>query len=197
MSLLPLGISHSALPAPKGLRYRLPTRAVFSCFRFQLKISFPQAKPLRRERFPLGEGEQEADLGTLTQEVFRVMRLKTSNKEKKKAKKKDKQGKELKRRSRFDFDCYGLVPRSSPRQADLILTARTSLLLMLHKQSLCSSECGSFEKFLPLYLSLRCLDFSKLHGHAPVKPKKINQFSRQKKALYFFVRRVILVLLSI
>ncbi|CAN1868096.1 hypothetical protein LINPERHAP1_LOCUS44883 [Linum perenne] len=30
-------------------------------------------------------------------------------------------------------------------------------------------ECGSFEKFLPLYLSLRCLDFSKLHGHAEEK----------------------------
>lgn len=29
-----------------------------------------------------------------------------------------------------------------------------------------TKECGSFEKFLPLYLSLRCLDFSKLHGHA-------------------------------
>nr|YP_009434683.1 NADH-plastoquinone oxidoreductase subunit K [Sinowilsonia henryi]ATG24482.1 NADH-plastoquinone oxidoreductase subunit K [Sinowilsonia henryi] len=27
--------------------------------------------------------------------------------------------------SRFDFDRYGLVPRSSPRQADLILTAGT------------------------------------------------------------------------
>ncbi|MCD9644656.1 NADH dehydrogenase subunit 2 [Datura stramonium] len=29
-----------------------------------------------------------------------------------------------------------------------------------------TKECGSFEKFLPLYLSLRCLDFQKLHGHA-------------------------------
>lgn len=27
--------------------------------------------------------------------------------------------------SRFDFDRYGLVPRASPRQADLILTAGT------------------------------------------------------------------------
>ncbi|KAI5650087.1 hypothetical protein M9H77_36092 [Catharanthus roseus] len=32
-----------------------------------------------------------------------------------------------------------------------------------------TKECGSFEKFLPLYLSLRCLDFSKLHGHAEEK----------------------------
>ncbi|KAL1333702.1 hypothetical protein AAHE18_11G121000 [Arachis hypogaea] len=29
--------------------------------------------------------------------------------------------------SRFDFDRYGLVPRSSPRQADLILTAGTQM----------------------------------------------------------------------
>nr|CAN66877.1 hypothetical protein VITISV_009278 [Vitis vinifera] len=32
-----------------------------------------------------------------------------------------------------------------------------------------TKECGSFDKFLPLYLSLRCLDFSKLHGHAEEK----------------------------
>nr|YP_009667358.1 NADH-plastoquinone oxidoreductase subunit K [Thalassia hemprichii]ATP74914.1 NADH-plastoquinone oxidoreductase subunit K [Thalassia hemprichii]QJR53045.1 NdhK [Thalassia hemprichii] len=32
--------------------------------------------------------------------------------------------------SRFDFDRYGLVPRSSPRQADLILTARTVTMKM-------------------------------------------------------------------
>ncbi|KAK9660648.1 hypothetical protein RND81_O196700 [Saponaria officinalis] len=32
-----------------------------------------------------------------------------------------------------------------------------------------TKECDSFEKFLPLYLSLRCLDFSKLHGHAEEK----------------------------
>ncbi|KAL4396753.1 hypothetical protein AHAS_Ahas01G0123400 [Arachis hypogaea] len=31
------------------------------------------------------------------------------------------------------------------------------------------TECGSFDKFLPLYLFLRCLDFSKLHGHAEEK----------------------------
>ncbi|KAK8946569.1 hypothetical protein KSP39_PZI007339 [Platanthera zijinensis] len=33
-------------------------------------------------------------------------------------------------RSRFDFDRYGLVPRSSPRQADLILTAGTVTMKM-------------------------------------------------------------------
>ncbi|MFQ6661424.1 hypothetical protein Gotur_029595 [Gossypium turneri] len=27
-----------------------------------------------------------------------------------------------------------------------------------------TKECGSFDKFLPLYLYLRCLGFSKLHG---------------------------------
>ncbi|KAL2892699.1 NAD(P)H-quinone oxidoreductase subunit K chloroplastic [Bienertia sinuspersici] len=32
--------------------------------------------------------------------------------------------------SRFDFDRYGLVPRSSPRQADLILTASTVTMKM-------------------------------------------------------------------
>ncbi|XLU45330.1 hypothetical protein S245_040144, partial [Arachis hypogaea] len=32
--------------------------------------------------------------------------------------------------SRFDFDRYGLVPRSSPRQADLILTAGTVTVKM-------------------------------------------------------------------
>nr|YP_010474267.1 NADH dehydrogenase subunit K [Corydalis cornuta]UVH68480.1 NADH dehydrogenase subunit K [Corydalis cornuta] len=32
--------------------------------------------------------------------------------------------------SRFDFDHYGLVPRSSPRQADLILTAGTVTMKM-------------------------------------------------------------------
>ncbi|KAK6923555.1 LOW QUALITY PROTEIN: NAD(P)H-quinone oxidoreductase subunit 2, N-terminal [Dillenia turbinata] len=32
-----------------------------------------------------------------------------------------------------------------------------------------TKECGSFDKFLPLYLSLRWLDFSKLHGHAEEK----------------------------
>nr|YP_010628936.1 NADH dehydrogenase subunit K [Begonia foliosa]WBN95916.1 NADH dehydrogenase subunit K [Begonia foliosa] len=32
--------------------------------------------------------------------------------------------------SRFDFDRYGLVPRSSPRQADLILTAGTVTMKM-------------------------------------------------------------------
>ncbi|KAF9667255.1 hypothetical protein SADUNF_Sadunf15G0003500 [Salix dunnii] len=32
--------------------------------------------------------------------------------------------------SRFDFDRYGLVPRSSPRQADLILAARTVTMKM-------------------------------------------------------------------
>jgi NAD(P)H-quinone oxidoreductase subunit K len=32
--------------------------------------------------------------------------------------------------SRFDFDRYGLVPRSSPRQADLIFTARTVTMKM-------------------------------------------------------------------
>nr|YP_009033817.1 27 kDa subunit of NADH-ubiquinone oxidoreductase [Mesotaenium endlicherianum]AHZ11200.1 27 kDa subunit of NADH-ubiquinone oxidoreductase [Mesotaenium endlicherianum] len=32
--------------------------------------------------------------------------------------------------SRFDFDRYGLVPRSSPRQADLIITAGTVTLKM-------------------------------------------------------------------
>nr|YP_010048252.1 NADH-plastoquinone oxidoreductase subunit K [Pilea verrucosa]YP_010156210.1 NADH-plastoquinone oxidoreductase subunit K [Pilea monilifera]YP_010734679.1 NADH-plastoquinone oxidoreductase subunit K [Pilea notata]QPK42863.1 NADH-plastoquinone oxidoreductase subunit K [Pilea verrucosa]QQY85814.1 NADH-plastoquinone oxidoreductase subunit K [Pilea monilifera]WEH01651.1 NADH-plastoquinone oxidoreductase subunit K [Pilea notata] len=32
--------------------------------------------------------------------------------------------------SRFDFDRYGLVPRSSPRQADLILTAGTITMKM-------------------------------------------------------------------
>jgi NAD(P)H-quinone oxidoreductase subunit K len=31
---------------------------------------------------------------------------------------------------RFDFDRYGLVPRSSPRQADLILTAGTVTMKM-------------------------------------------------------------------
>ncbi|KAJ4739912.1 hypothetical protein LUZ62_004247 [Rhynchospora pubera] len=42
--------------------------------------------------------------------------------------------------SRFDFDRYGLVPRSSPRQADLILTAGTVTMKMapslvrLHEQ---------------------------------------------------------------
>ncbi|KAH1162990.1 hypothetical protein GYH30_001494 [Glycine max] len=30
-------------------------------------------------------------------------------------------------------------------------------------------ECGSFNKFLSLYLFLRCLDFSKLHGHVEEK----------------------------
>ena len=32
--------------------------------------------------------------------------------------------------SRFDFDRYGLVPRSSPRQADLIVTAGTVTMKM-------------------------------------------------------------------
>ncbi|KAL4270373.1 hypothetical protein AHAS_AhasUnG0096000 [Arachis hypogaea] len=32
-----------------------------------------------------------------------------------------------------------------------------------------TKECGSFDKFLPLYLFLRCLDFQKLHGHAEEK----------------------------
>ncbi|XP_050203590.2 NAD(P)H-quinone oxidoreductase subunit K, chloroplastic [Mercurialis annua] len=32
--------------------------------------------------------------------------------------------------SRFDFDRYGLVPRASPRQADLILTAGTVTMKM-------------------------------------------------------------------
>ncbi|KAL2898535.1 NAD(P)H-quinone oxidoreductase subunit K chloroplastic [Bienertia sinuspersici] len=32
--------------------------------------------------------------------------------------------------SRFDFDRYGLVPRSSPRQADLILTVSTVTMKM-------------------------------------------------------------------
>ena len=32
-----------------------------------------------------------------------------------------------------------------------------------------TKECGLFDKFLPLYLSLRCLDFSKLHGHVEEK----------------------------
>ncbi|KAF9593771.1 hypothetical protein IFM89_025396 [Coptis chinensis] len=32
--------------------------------------------------------------------------------------------------SRFDFDRYGLVPRSSPRQVDLILTAGTVTMKM-------------------------------------------------------------------
>ncbi|KAK9008946.1 hypothetical protein V6N11_080422 [Hibiscus sabdariffa] len=32
-----------------------------------------------------------------------------------------------------------------------------------------TKKCGSFDKFLPLYLSLRCLNFSKLHGHAEEK----------------------------
>nr|YP_011028021.1 NADH-plastoquinone oxidoreductase subunit K [Epidendrum ciliare]WNS59432.1 NADH-plastoquinone oxidoreductase subunit K [Epidendrum ciliare] len=32
--------------------------------------------------------------------------------------------------SRFDFDRYGLVPRSSPRQADLMLTAGTVTMKM-------------------------------------------------------------------
>nr|QGT34534.1 NADH-plastoquinone oxidoreductase subunit K [Utricularia amethystina] len=32
--------------------------------------------------------------------------------------------------SRFDFDRYGLIPRSSPRQADLILTAGTVTMKM-------------------------------------------------------------------
>ncbi|MGD1917644.1 MAG: photosynthetic/respiratory NAD(P)H-quinone oxidoreductase subunit K, partial [Pleurocapsa sp.] len=32
--------------------------------------------------------------------------------------------------SRFDFDRYGLVPRSSPRQADLIITAGTVTMKM-------------------------------------------------------------------
>ena len=32
--------------------------------------------------------------------------------------------------SRFDFDRYGLVPRSSPRQADLIVTAGTITMKM-------------------------------------------------------------------
>ncbi|CAL9078922.1 unnamed protein product, partial [Musa textilis] len=32
--------------------------------------------------------------------------------------------------SRFNFDHYGLVPRSSPRQADLILTAGTITIKM-------------------------------------------------------------------
>ncbi|XP_047259056.1 NAD(P)H-quinone oxidoreductase subunit K, chloroplastic-like, partial [Capsicum annuum] len=32
--------------------------------------------------------------------------------------------------SRFDFDCYGLVPRSSLRQADLILMVRTVTMKM-------------------------------------------------------------------
>ncbi len=30
--------------------------------------------------------------------------------------------------SRFDFDRFGLIPRSSPRQADLIITAGTIVL---------------------------------------------------------------------
>ena len=32
--------------------------------------------------------------------------------------------------SRFDFDRFGLVPRSSPRQADLIITAGTVTMKM-------------------------------------------------------------------
>ena len=32
--------------------------------------------------------------------------------------------------SRFDFDRFGLVPRSSPRQADLIITAGTITMKM-------------------------------------------------------------------
>ena len=32
--------------------------------------------------------------------------------------------------SRFDFDRYGLVPRSSPRQSDLIITAGTITMKM-------------------------------------------------------------------
>jgi NAD(P)H-quinone oxidoreductase subunit K len=35
--------------------------------------------------------------------------------------------------SRFDFDRYGLVPRSSPRQADLIITAGTVTMKMATK----------------------------------------------------------------
>jgi NAD(P)H-quinone oxidoreductase subunit K len=31
--------------------------------------------------------------------------------------------------SRFDFDCYGLVPRFNPEQVDLILTAGTVTLI--------------------------------------------------------------------
>jgi NAD(P)H-quinone oxidoreductase subunit K len=38
----------------------------------------------------------------------------------------------LKIGSRFDFDHYGLVPRSSPRQESLILTAGTVNMKMAH-----------------------------------------------------------------
>ena len=33
-------------------------------------------------------------------------------------------------RSRFDFDRFGLVPRSSPRQADLLIVAGTVTMKM-------------------------------------------------------------------
>jgi len=37
--------------------------------------------------------------------------------------------------SRFDFDRFGLVPRSSPRQADLIITAGTITMKMINSTS--------------------------------------------------------------
>ncbi len=38
--------------------------------------------------------------------------------------------------SRFDFDRYGLVPRSSPRQSDLLITAGT----VYHENGTCFSS---------------------------------------------------------
>ncbi|KAI5664295.1 hypothetical protein M9H77_23618 [Catharanthus roseus] len=57
------------------------------------------------------------------------------------------------------------------RSYSLLLELDSSFhqLLLINGLLTYTKECGSFEKFLPLYLSLRCLDFSKLHGHAEEK----------------------------
>ncbi|XLV03732.1 hypothetical protein S245_018069, partial [Arachis hypogaea] len=41
--------------------------------------------------------------------------------------------------------------------------------LLINELLMYTKECGSFDKFLPLYLFLRCLNFSKLHGYAEEK----------------------------
>lgn len=46
--------------------------------------------------------------------------------------------------SRFDFDRYGLVPRSSPRQADLIITAGTVTCADTQDQQLHLLDCVCF-----------------------------------------------------